>query len=161
MKRKKIQDEERYFIKDEVLKSIEGDEFGHKNFALVLKNIINRQKTPLNIGIFGKWGVGKSSIVSLYKRLIEKKLVKNASDTNNPRKFAFIDVPVWKYTQKESLRNKFMFKIAEGLFADIDKLKEKIYGTRTVITSLLLKPEYLFDELRRIKKNFPWLLLLK
>lgn len=160
MKRKKIQDEERYFIKDEVLKSIEEDEFGHKNFALVLKNIIDRQKSPLNIGIFGKWGVGKSSIVSLYKKLIKDKLAKNARDANNPQKFAFIDVPVWKYTEKESLRNKFMFKIAEGLFVDIDKLKEKIYGTRTVITSLLLKPEYLFDELRRIKKNFPWILSL-
>ncbi|HEC67191.1 MAG TPA: hypothetical protein ENI23_18085 [bacterium] len=160
MKRKKIQDEERYFIRDEVLKSIEEDEFGHKNFALVLKNIIDKQKAPLNIGIFGKWGVGKSSIVSLYKRLIKDKLVKNAGDTKNPQKFAFIDFPVWKYTQKGSLRNKFMFKIAEGLFVDIDKLKERIYGTRTVITSLLLKPEYLFDELRRIRKNFPWILFL-
>ncbi len=160
MKRKEIQDEERYFIRDEVLKSIEEDEFGHKNFASVLKNIIDRQKTPLNIGIFGKWGVGKSSIVSLYKRLIKDELVKKAGDTNNPQKFAFIEVPVWKYTQKESLRNKFMFKIAEGLFVDIDKLKEKIYGIRTVITSLLLRPQYLFDELRRIRKNFPWILLL-
>lgn len=160
MRTKKIQDEERYFIRDEVLKSIEEDEFGHKNFASVLKNIIDRQKAPLNIGIFGKWGVGKSSIVSLYKKLIKDKLVKNARDTKDPQKFAFIHVPVWKYTQKGPLRNKFMFKIAEGLFVDIDKLKEKIYGTRTVITSLLLKPEYLFDELRRIRKNFPWILLL-
>ncbi len=160
MKRNKIQDEERYFIKDEVLKSIEEDNFGHKSFALVLKNIIDKQEAPLNIGIFGKWGVGKSSIVSLYKRLIKDRLVKNARDTNNPQKFAFIDVPVWKYTQKGSLRNKFMFKIAEELFVDIDKLKERIYGTRTVITSLLSKPEYLFDELKRIRKNFPWILLL-
>ena len=160
MKGMEIRDEEKYYIKDEVLEDLEDDDFGHRDFASVLKEIVDKQKTPLNIGIFGKWGVGKSSIVSLYTELIKDKLVQNKGDTNSFEKIAFVKIPVWKYTQKGSLRNKFMFKIADALFIDIDKLKEKIYGTRTVITSLLLKPTYLFDELKELKKNVPWKLLI-
>ena len=65
MKGMEIRDEEKYYIKDEVLEDLEDDDFGHRDFASVLKEIVDKQKTPLNIGIFGKWGVGKSSIVSL------------------------------------------------------------------------------------------------
>jgi len=156
MKAKKNKVEKNYFIKDEVLKAIEEDEFGHKNFALVLKDIIEKQKTPLNIGIFGNWGVGKSSIVALYKKLIEDELVKKEKDTIDTTKIAFIEVPVWKYARKESLRNKFIFKIAKGLYADIDKLNEQVYGTRTLVSPLLLKPEYLFNELKKFKENISW-----
>ena len=156
MRRRIKKRKETYFIKDEVLKSIADDEFGHKDFAMLIKKIIDKQETPFNIGIFGKWGVGKSSIISLYRELIEDKIVNNNSDINSPKKIAFVKIPVWKYTQRESLRNKFILKIAEALFINVDALKEKIYGIRTVITSLLLKPNYLYDELKKFKKHFPW-----
>ena len=41
------------------------DVFKHIHYVKVLKNILQNSTSPLNVGLYGRWGVGKSSY-SLY-----------------------------------------------------------------------------------------------
>lgn len=68
------------------------DAFGHEHYAEMLFEILTNEKynPPFNIGLLGKWGVGKSSI----KEIIQKKLLPNSK---NKDKIYFIDFNAWKY----------------------------------------------------------------
>ena len=48
-----------YFIKDEALKSVDQDSFGHVDIANNIKNMIEYTDAPFNVAIIGKWGHGK------------------------------------------------------------------------------------------------------
>lgn len=106
------------FISDKALQKAEHDQFDHYNYSVLLEKIVNEQPTPMNIGIFGKWGVGKSTIVNLLKELLASKIKK--------KKVIFIEFKVWKYSEK-SLRRKFITNIANKLNYDIDSVYSKIY----------------------------------
>ena len=52
------------------------DQFGHEHYADLLFELITNDKItpPYNVGLLGKWGVGKSSIKEMcQKRLKEEK----------------------------------------------------------------------------------------
>ncbi|WP_074729664.1 KAP family P-loop NTPase fold protein [Paenibacillus naphthalenovorans] len=55
-------------ILDKEIDSTEADAFGHRHFAKALQDIIESPKNrpPFTLGLLGKWGVGKSSIKTLY-----------------------------------------------------------------------------------------------
>ncbi len=118
------------FITDQALNNAEFDEFGHDDYASLIEKLIREQPTPFNIGIFGKWGVGKSSIVNLVKEKLRTDIEKS--------KIKFIEVRVWKYNEN-SLRRKFIVKIAEGLglVDDLDIINKDIYSDREFETALL------------------------
>lgn len=102
---KKKTESTRKYLHDKVLNNIDQDRFGHKDLSNELLEIINEQDTPLNIGIFGKWGVGKSSIVSLLEDNIG----------NSESSWKFIKTNVWKYENDNSIRRKLMFDIADEI----------------------------------------------
>ena len=68
-----------YYVMDERLSSKEMDRFGHKDIADNILNLIKNQKykTPYNIALIGKWGLGKSSILKLVEEEIKKANSKN------------------------------------------------------------------------------------
>ena len=74
---------------DKPLISEEQDQFGHEHYADVLYDLItNKDLTmPYNIGLLGKWGVGKSSIKEICKNKLEK-------ESDN---VYCIDFNAWKY----------------------------------------------------------------
>ena len=139
----------KYYLEDKLLVDEKQDQFGHKNLANVLYDLVvnqhNKDEQPsFNIGIFGKWGVGKSSIVELFKNRIEKNdLLANSTGKpfcDDKNKIAFIKIPVWKYTkQTESLRKKFIFRIGRELEMDLNDLKDDIYGAKEKIITPFLK----------------------
>ena len=53
------------FIHDDVLRHIEQDTFGHKHIAAAISSSIINTTPPFIIGIFGGWGTGKSSLLSI------------------------------------------------------------------------------------------------
>jgi hypothetical protein len=116
------------FLTDRALQNADNDEFGHNDYSLLLEKLIREQPTPFNIGIFGKWGVGKSSIINLLKEKLK----------SEKKKFKFIDINVWKYNEM-SLQRKFIFKIAEGLnlSRDLEEINKEIYADREYETALL------------------------
>lgn len=73
-------------------KDISEDKFEHNIYVTTLEKIINKCDTPINIGLFGKWGVGKTSIINFLKTKIE-----NEKKYKNKIKF-LKPFDIWKYS---------------------------------------------------------------
>jgi len=90
-------------LKDEPLVSKEADRFGYADIADKITYIIKNVKSPFTIGLYGKWGSGKTSICKLVERNLEK-------DEN----FIVFYFDVWKY-EKDSFRRQFLIQLEETL----------------------------------------------
>jgi len=80
--------------------SSQADAFNHEAVANVLYAMIESNPAPLTVGIYGGWGVGKSSIVNLLKRKCKGHLV--------------IEFNAWRYSG-DSFRRQFLIATVEGL----------------------------------------------
>ena len=50
----------------------------HQHLANLLAQIVDlKSDNPLVVGLFGGWGTGKSSIIKMYGKLVEKSEIKN------------------------------------------------------------------------------------
>ena len=135
--------EKHLYLSDEPINKKEDDKFHHDAYAEILFRIVKEVDTPSNIGLFGRWGTGKTSIVKL---LIDKLRAENTSG----QKFVYFEFDAWKHAG-DSLREQILLelnrnfnypcdeqKIIDKLFCiieeeiidkkDINKLKE-IYST--------------------------------
>ena len=94
-----------WFLKDEPLSNLQGqDRFNHNAFVNLLVKAIGELTPPFTLGVFGSWGVGKSSIVND----LGDKLAQNGSDTRT------VTIDVWKYSD-DSLRRQFLFDLQKDL----------------------------------------------
>jgi hypothetical protein len=85
-------------LSDQPLKSeddFEDAKFGHKEISETLTSLIISCPTPFTIGLFGRWGAGKSTI---------SYMLKNAMSEN---KFGFVLFDVWKH-ESDALRRTFL-----------------------------------------------------
>jgi predicted KAP-like P-loop ATPase len=70
-------------LTDNEVRKIEDDSLQFDDFAETLEEIISTSETPLTIGVYGKWGSGKTSLM----RLTEGILKRNLHDhSGHPRK---------------------------------------------------------------------------
>jgi predicted KAP-like P-loop ATPase len=73
------------------------DEFGFSLYVSALEELINETAivdTPITIGVFGAWGSGKTSLMSM---LLER------FDSPIPESNLVIWFDSWRYSQKEAL----------------------------------------------------------
>lgn len=93
------------FIKDEpILTGSPGYfDFYHKSFSPALKDMVLSDSCPHTIGLFSKWGTGKSSIIDQLKEDL-----KGTAGTH------VLIFDAWKY-QEDSLRRTFLIKLAKFL----------------------------------------------
>lgn len=112
------------YLDDKAIEQANEDKFGHLNLANQIAHIVDEQssESPVNIGIFGKWGVGKTSVIELLEKEI---FAKRESDG----KFKFIRVNVWKYQSITSIRNKIFYQIAKEL--GVEEKVKNIYENST------------------------------
>lgn len=75
------------YFRDRALDTKDEDKFKHLHYVEVLKDILLKSETPINIGLYGKWGVGKSSIVHMLKEAIDK--------TEELKKFKYVEIDAW------------------------------------------------------------------
>jgi len=95
------------FLSDEAIRKIENDRLKHPSIAEAIKNVVVNCPLPFTIGLFGKWGTGKSSIANFLKsKLVECQ-----------EKIVVVDFDVWKYAE-DSLRRYFLLNL-------VTKLKEQ------------------------------------
>lgn len=95
------------FLSDEAVREIENDRLKHPSIAEAIKTIVVNCPLPFTIGLFGKWGTGKSSIANFLKiKLAECR-----------EKIVVVDFDVWKYAE-DSLRRYFLINL-------VTKLKEQ------------------------------------
>jgi len=95
------------FLSDEAVQEIGNDRLKHPSIAEAIKDIVVNCPLPFTIGLFGKWGTGKSSIANFLKsKLVECR-----------EKIVVVDFDVLKYAE-DSLRRYFLINL-------VAKLKEQ------------------------------------
>ncbi len=145
----KKKEQKNYYVMDECLKKRDMDQFGHKEIADNIINLIknNKYQAPYNIALIGKWGLGKSSIL---------KMVEN--DLNSDKdKYDVILINAWKY-ERESLKKVFLKNIYENVSkTKIDFLQQLESRLRKIFEN---SPEQTENELNKfglLKKIIPYL----
>ncbi|RGS63164.1 hypothetical protein DWX81_16125 [Roseburia inulinivorans] len=71
--------------------------------------ILDNNRTPYNIAVIGKWGLGKSSLINMVK-----------SELENKADYKVIQINAWKY-EKEALARVFLRQILLELGEKKDK----------------------------------------
>lgn len=89
------------FIKDEPLMPGKPGyfDFYHKSFSPALRDMVLSDSCPHTIGLFSKWGTGKSSIIDQLEQ-----------DLKNESNMYVLIFDAWKY-QEDSLRRTFLIKL--------------------------------------------------
>ena len=85
-------------LSDQPLRSqadFENAKFGHNEIAETLTSLIINCPTPFTIGLFERWGVGKSTIPYMLKKAMAE------------NKFGFVVFDVWKH-ESDALRRTFL-----------------------------------------------------
>lgn len=91
--------------------------FGHEEIAKALFSLIKVCNPPTVLGLYGKWGTGKTTIIEIIRGLIE--------DEKSDLKVVYFDV--WKH-DKDSLRRQFILEAALQIAGKgyRDSLKKRI-----------------------------------
>jgi len=89
------------FIEDKVINLESNDLLGAKPYIESLQKIITSSDTPFTIGLFGGWGVGKSSII----RTLEEYF-----NDGGKSKITIFTYDAWKYS-KDSFRRTFIYEL--------------------------------------------------
>ncbi len=100
-------------LEDKPLENIDGDYFGHQEIANSIIEVIKEAPKPFNIGLYGQWGVGKTTIC---------KIIKDKFSNENEYEVVYFDT--WKY-QRDSFRRQFLINLDQELRLNLN-YKEKL-----------------------------------
>jgi predicted KAP-like P-loop ATPase len=89
----------------------------------VAELVIQANSRPISIGISGAWGVGKSSMIQLVQRELEKR-------HTDQKKFLFVTFNAWLYQGYDDARAALMDVIGEALQNEAEKRKTGIDKTK-------------------------------
>lgn len=91
------------YIPDDPIDEIKDDRFHHDTYANILLEIIKEVDPPCNIGLFGRWGSGKTSIIRILMKKIDDKGVSG-------QKIAYFEFDAWKYAG-DSIREQILLQL--------------------------------------------------
>jgi len=111
--------------------SLGKDAFGHADNADALRSIVTDEKPPRTGGLFGPWGVGKSTIIGTLQKELE-----------GNQEIAIVYFDAWRY-EEDSLRRHFLLDSATDLSRggrlaktyDIEKELRELSTTRRRLES--------------------------
>ncbi len=109
----------------------DADAFNHRVIADSILEILEKNDPPMTIGLFGGWGVGKSSIMNLIESLLDRD------------KYAYVYFNAWKYSG-DSFRREFLLTVArsEEIIKSKSERESKVNELSTLShTSILKKPK--------------------
>ena len=93
-----------HFLSDNAIESVDEDEFRHREYVDTLEEVVRSVDPPWNIGVFGEWGSGKTSIIKmLYSRLEE-------NDTD----YVCVEFDAWKHAE-ESIRTDLLLNLDQAI----------------------------------------------
>jgi hypothetical protein len=140
-----------WYLRDEPLEYFdEEDQFRHKSYVQILMEIVKEVSPPFTLGIFGSWGVGKTSIVNVFRKTISQD--KAFSSTT-----AVVCIDIWKY-EKDALRRQFLLEVESQLkeaktLPEDYNVEAQLYTTKT--TEGQTEPRFSW---RRCKEILPLLI---
>jgi KAP family P-loop domain len=88
----------------------DNDLLGMVAYADQLANFVKSVKPPFTIGIYGEWGVGKTSFVSLLKSCL------TSDNLPASEEITFITFTAWPYKTADELWRALILKIAQELY---------------------------------------------
>lgn len=91
------------FLPDKPIESFSEDQFGHSSFVNKLLWLIQSTEEHFNVGIFGKWGTGKTGILNMLKSKLGQEPYKE--------KYDYIYVDTWKLS-RDSLRQQLLYQLS-------------------------------------------------
>lgn len=114
-------------ILDKELEDRSGDAFGHQDFAIALRDLIEAptNKPPFSIGLLGPWGTGKSSIKALYRRDLE---FDKAGAVGNRRadRTHVITFNAWRFGGEQDLKRSLLREAFKQLGGDEATLRRAL-----------------------------------
>jgi hypothetical protein len=79
----------------------ETDAFGHRDYAAAIASAVSQAEPPFTLGLFGPWGVGKTTILEETARRL-------------PPTCAFAIFDAWRY-ERDALRRQFLSEVSRQL----------------------------------------------
>lgn len=118
-------------ITDLALEDPAQDKFGRDNFAKRVADILMNKQTPdhLTVGIYGKWGEGKTTLINFVKYYLEDEHKEQA---------IHIDFNPWRYKDEEQLLNSFFKQFAQGITHKLGENGKKIAKTLLAYSGLIV-----------------------
>lgn len=92
------------------------DNFGFDHYINTLEALVRECQTPFVVGLLGKWGVGKTTLVN---RFLKKRLGETSG-------IGFVYFDAWKY-QKDAFYRQFLKKMKGDLSINDDSLLIRLY----------------------------------
>ena len=121
------------YLKDSALEGQAGDEFAHRHYVDSLADILLKSETPLNVGLFGKWGVGKSSIAHMLRDKIR--------NDENLGGFGYAEVDAWGLAPES---------LPQGLLEELNSQAGSPYKPEELDDMLYNQRQIQHAELRRL-----------
>lgn len=112
------------FLGDNAISSIDDDLFNFKHYALKVQKFIqfnSSNPNPITIGIYGKWGEGKTSFLNL----IEDQIDLYRKDSKNERGLLKYHFNPWRYSNEEEMLFDFFDGLAKTMFLKKETNLEK------------------------------------
>lgn len=111
---------------DNEIKSLEEDALDFKEYAEMIKQCIDDAgEAPFSIGINGKWGSGKSSLLNLLKIILETQ----HTESTESKQYMIVWFNAWLYQGYEDARVALLEQLEEAFLSDSLKdegTKEKL-----------------------------------
>lgn len=107
------------FLADTPIESTSEDEFRHREYVDTLERIVVDADPPWNIGVFGEWGSGKTSII----RMLYSRFQDTGAD------FVCVEFDAWKHAE-ESIRTDLLLNLDQAIGR---KTGQKVDGTPGVL----------------------------
>ena len=143
-------------IPDDPINNFEDDILGREEFAKNLAESLTewKEKKSLVIGLFGKWGSGKTSVLNLTKKYLKAKENKERKD--NP---IMVDFNPWGYSETDDLLPPFIGQIKAAVDEkDGNKFLKKVSGKFNDYL-LVINKSHPLKTISSLLKNFSILLV--
>lgn len=128
--------ENMHLLGNEPINNVGQDLFNFKHYAERVRKIIQLNSSnnePLTIGIYGKWGEGKTSFLNLLRDKIE-----HFDKDRNGKEYLTFDFNPWRYSNEDEMLFDFFDGIAKRFYIE-DKTKIQKIGTLVTRYSRYLK----------------------
>ena len=114
-------------ILDKELDDRSGDAFGHQDFAIALRDLIEAptNKPPFSIGLLGPWGTGKSSIKALYRRDLDSDK-EGAAGNRRADRVHVITFNAWRFGGEQDLKRSLLREAFKQLGGDEVALRKSL-----------------------------------
>lgn len=113
---------------DREIRSVENDEFGHRDLSDALKSLIEspKHRPPYSIGLLGSWGSGKSSIKEIYLSGLDGDLDPDQNGKLRSEKIKPITFNAWRFGG-ENIKRALIRHVYVGIGGSPTEIMDRLF----------------------------------